>query len=358
MTRTLAVRLDSAGDVLVTGPAVRALAATSERLTLLAGPLGADAAGLLPGVDEVLTWTAPWIAADPPPVDAASLDHLRDQVAARGIERAVVFTSFHQSALPTALLLCTAGVGWIGAVSEDYPGSLLDLRHPDPGDVPEPERALSLAVASGGALTDGDDGRLRLRTDAADTAAVHRLLPSDTVHDGYVVLHPGASVPARAWPAERCREAVGALAGAGHHVVVTGGPDEADLTAYVAGGAPTLPGPGTVTDLGGRTPLPVLAGLLAGARTVVVGNTGPAHLAAAVGTPVVSLFAPTVPAARWAPYGVPVRLLGDQTAGCRGSRARTCPVPGHPCLATVTADDVVAAVTALAPKVAPERSTA
>ena len=69
----------------------------------------------------------------------------------------------------------------------------------------------------------------------------------------------------------------------------------------------------------------------------MVGNTGPAHLAAAVGTPVVSLFAPVVPAARWAPYGVPSVLLGDQDAPCRGTRATDCPVPGHPCLASVTA---------------------
>ena len=88
---------------------------------------------------------------------------------------------------------------------------------------------------------------------------------------------------------------------------------------------------------------PRLAGVLAGADCVVAGNTGPAHLAAAVGTPVVSLFAPVVPAERWRPYGVPHLLLGDQDAPCAGSRARRCPVPGHPCLDTVTALDVVAA---------------
>jgi ADP-heptose:LPS heptosyltransferase len=97
-------------------------------------------------------------------------------------------------------------------------------------------------------------------------------------------------------------------------------------------------------DLGGRTTLPALADVLSRADAVVVGNTGPAHLAAAVGTPVVSLFAPTVPAARWAPYGVPLELLGDQQAPCRATRATRCPVPGHPCLAGVTAGDVVAAL--------------
>jgi ADP-heptose:LPS heptosyltransferase len=119
-------------------------------------------------------------------------------------------------------------------------------------------------------------------------------------------------------------------------VLVTGGPGERALTAAVAG----MRG----VDLGGRTPLRELAAVLDGAAAVVVGNTGPAHLAAAVGTPVVSLFSPVVPAQRWAPYGVPSVLLGDQTAPCRDTRARECPVPGHPCLTSVSPADVVAAV--------------
>jgi ADP-heptose:LPS heptosyltransferase len=66
-----------------------------------------------------------------------------------------------------------------------------------------------------------------------------------------------------------------------------------------------------------------------------------------VGTPVVSLFAPVVPAARWRPYRVPHVLLGDQYAPCRDSRARSCPVPGHPCLARITPEQVLSAVRAL-----------
>jgi ADP-heptose:LPS heptosyltransferase len=103
----------------------------------------------------------------------------------------------------------------------------------------------------------------------------------------------------------------------------------------------------TGVDLGGVTDYAELAGVLRGADVVISGNTGPAHLAAAVGTPVVSLFSPVVPAVRWAPYGVPTVLLGDQTVPCRGTRARECPVPGHPCLTSVTSHDVVDAVHSL-----------
>ena len=330
MTRTLAVRLDSLGDVLVTGPALRALAASSDHLALLCGPRGRSAAELLPGVDDVHCWRSPWIDPEPEPVRRDDVEQLVATIAAGGYGRAVVFTSFHQSALPTALLLRMAGIAWVGAISEDYPGSLLDLRHRCEDDQPEPERALGLARACGAELPDGDDGRLAVRAE---------------VHEGpqparpYVVLHPGTSVPARAWPAERFRETCRLLTAAGRRVVVTGAPDERRLTAYVAGE--------DGVDRGAGASFADLARTLAGADAVVVGNTGPAHLAAAVGTPVVSLFAPTVPAVRWAPYGVASVLLGDQHGPCRGSRASTCPVPGHPCLASVTAQDVVAAVAAL-----------
>ncbi|MGI5379978.1 glycosyltransferase family 9 protein [Streptomyces sp. CA-251387] len=326
--KSLVVRLDSFGDVLLAGPAVRAVAAHSSHVTLLCGPRGEPAAHLLPGVDEVTVWESPWEGFDPPTVQEADVDGLVRRLKDAAFDAALVLTSFHQSPLPTALLLRLAGVPRIGADSVDHPGRLLDVRHRRLPGRHEAEAALDTAVAMGFPPHPGDDGRLRV------------LPPPDTIaltgNGPYVVLHPGATAPARAWSPERCAEAVELLADAGHRVVVTGGPDEAALTRKVSGG--------TAVDLGGRTAPRTLAGVLRTADVVVCGNTGPAHLAAAVGTPVVSLFSPVVPAERWAPYGVPSVLLGDQNAPCADTRALHCPVPGHPCLDEVTAHDVVAAV--------------
>jgi HAD superfamily hydrolase (TIGR01662 family) len=315
----LVVRSDSAGDVLLTGPAIRAVAAGAERVVLLCGPRGRAAAELLPGIDEIVEWPLPWIDPEPGPVDAGDMAVLTRRIAATGAGEAVVFTSFHQSALPLALLLRMAGVGRITAISDDYPGSLLDVRHRVPPGLPEAERARSVAAAAGFALPPGDDGRLRVRV---------RRVP----RGGYVAVHPGASVPARACPPAVMRDIVAALTGAGHRVVVTAGPDEQELAAFV-GGEPA-----------GRTSMAELAGLLAGASAVVTGNTGPAHLAAAVGTPVVSLFAPTVPFGQWGPYRVPHVRLGDAAAPCRDTRATRCPVQGHPCLSTIDPANVLAAL--------------
>ncbi len=118
--------------------------------------------------------------------------------------------------------------------------------------------------------------------------------------------------------------------------VVTGGDGERELCAHVAGD--------DAPDLGGRTDFATLARVIADADAIVVGNTGAAHVAAAVGTPVVSLFAPTIPAARFRPWRVRHALLGDQNIACAGCRARRCPLPDQPCLADVGATDVLDAL--------------
>jgi ADP-heptose:LPS heptosyltransferase len=339
VTRILVARLDSVGDVLVSGPAIRAVAATpGAEVALLCSPEGAAAGRLLPGVDRVLTWSAPWIVDPAPAATPEHVESLAGLLREWAPDEAVILSSFHQSPLPLALLLRLAGVSRITGASTDYAGSLLDVRL-RPGedlveDQPEPERQLAIARAAGHVLPAGDDGRLAVLAEELP-ADVQALLP-----ERFVVLHPGAQVEARTWPAERARSCVPALARAGFDVVVTGGPSETGLTASVAG----VDG----VDLGGRLSLGQLATVLAQSEAVVVGNTGPAHLAAAVGAPVVSLFSPVVPAIRWAPYRTPTILLGDQGAACRGSRARDCPIAGHPCLAGVTEHDVVRAVVDLA----------
>lgn len=328
----MVARQDSMGDVLLAGPAVRAVAASASHVSFLCGPKGSAAARMLPGVDAVIEWDAPWIADPAPAMTRSHTDRLMELLDQEQPDQAVILTSFHQSPLPLALLLRVHGISPITAASVDYPGSLLDVRlRPGEGlseDLPEPLRALAIVEAAGFRLPPGDDGRLAVRT----VAPLQPFRPARP----YIVIHPGADAPARTWPATAHQETVDLLTRHGHAVVVTGAAGEVRLTSTVAGS--------TGLDLGGLLDLPALAAVLAGAEAVVVGNTGPAHLAAAVGTPIVSLFSPVVPASKWAPHGVPLELLGNQHASCRNSRARVCPVPGHPCLSNVTPQQVFEAV--------------
>jgi ADP-heptose:LPS heptosyltransferase len=327
----LAVRQDNNGDVLLAGPALRAIAAGASRLLLLCGPSGRAAAEALCGIDEVLCWEAAWIEAHPTPPRRDDLERFVDRLAGLRIDVAVIFTSFHQSPLPTALLLRMAGVPKVGAISEDYPGGLLDVRHRGvPDDLHEVERALSLARAMGFAPPPHDEGRLAMCV-ADENPAAHL--------GSYVVVHPGATVPARAWSPQANRALVRALAERGRRVVVTGSAGERELCAAVAGEH--------ALNLCGATDFRELGRVIADADAIVVGNTGAAHVAAAVGTPTVSLFPPTVPAARFRPWMVDHVLLGDQQIACRGCRARICPRGDHACMIGVDVDDVLAALNAL-----------
>jgi ADP-heptose:LPS heptosyltransferase len=331
MKHVLLARQDNNGDVLLTGPAVRAVA-QSCNVTYLSGPRGAAAAAMLPGVSDVLVFEAAWIDAEPQPVREDGIAAFIHDVRAGAIDEAIVFTSFHQSPLPLALLLRIAGIARIGAISVDYPGSLLDVRHRVDDDIHEVERALSLASAMGYALSPLEDRRLRMR----DVPERYPLPFSR-----YVVVHPGATVSARAWYPDRNADLVRRLRSDGFNVVVTGGRDESTLTAYVAGTH--------ALDLGGRTTFAEFAAIVRNAGAVICGNTAAAHVAAAVGTPVVSIFPPTIPAVRFHPWMVPHVLLGEQTIPCAGCRARTCPIPGQPCLDDVRVDSVIDALGRLVP---------
>lgn len=321
----LVARLDSMGDMLLSVPAIRAVARTAERVVVLAGPRGEPAAHLLPGVDEIFVWCSPWIDPDPPAIDRDDVARLVERLT--GMDEAVILTSFHQSPLPLALLLRLAGVKRISAISDDYPGSLLDLRHRVEQGIPEVDRALSLVEAAGFRLGPEDHGDLAVLPSLPDTRKLTG--PGD-----YIAVHVGADAPARELPITLGAEVAASLSDRGDRVVVTGSdPCRAEAVAQGHG-----------LNLAGRTGTAELADVLRRARVLVVGNTGPAHLAAAVGTPVVSLFAPVVPASAWAPHGVARRVLGDQEAPCAGTRSRVCPIPGHPCLNDVTTQDVLNAI--------------
>ncbi|WP_106617816.1 glycosyltransferase family 9 protein [Saccharothrix carnea] len=141
-----------------------------------------------------------------------------------------------------------------------------------------------------------------------------------------IVVHPGASHGARRWPADRFAEVVRAL---GPEVVVTGSPADEPLVREVAQGRRTRVG-----DLAG------LLDLVAGARLVLCGDTGVAHVATAYRTPSVVLFGPVSPA-EWGPRSGPHRVLWH---GTTGDTFADRPDPG---LLGITADEVLRAARSL-----------
>lgn len=108
---------------------------------------------------------------------------------------------------------------------------------------------------------------------------------------GAVVVHPGADSAARRWPADRYARVAAGLRATGRRVVVTGGPGEEELCAAVAEEAGLAPRDVVAGNLG----FCELSAIVAGSALFVSGDTGPAHLAVAHGTPSVTLFGPVDP---------------------------------------------------------------
>ena len=138
------------------------------------------------------------------------------------------------------------------------------------------------------------------------------------------VLQPGATYgPAKRWPAERFGALARSLAEAGVEVAIIGGSGDREETAAVAADAP-----GTL-DLGGRTSMGALAAVLESADLLVTNDTGPMHLAAAVGTRALAIFGSTSPI--WTgPWGDGHRVLSHPVP-CQPCFRRDCDI-GYGCL--------------------------
>ena len=336
----LAVRLDQTGDLLMTTPALRALRANgARRVTLLTSPAAAEAAALVPDLDDVIVYDAPWMKATAPRCSSAPDLALIERMRAQRFDAGVIFTVYSQSPLPAALLLYLAGVPLRLAHCHENPYQLLSDWLPDPepaqGVRHEVQRQLDLAAAVGCTTV---DTRLALRVPDAAREKARALLDAGGVDQArpWALLHPGASAPSRRYPAAKFAAAARELiVRDGWQIVLCGGPCEAALVDEVraAIGAPVLALPGDL-DLG------ELAALIAAAPLLIGNNSGPAHIAAAVGTPVVDLYALTNP--QHTPWGVPARVLNHDVP-CRNCYKSVCPLGHHNCLELVQPAVVAAA---------------
>jgi lipopolysaccharide heptosyltransferase II len=158
-----------------------------------------------------------------------------------------------------------------------------------------------------------------------------------------IVVHVGAGTPAKRWPVEHWRGLVGGLVGRlGAQVVLVGDASDGAVARAILGPRPWP----AVADWTGRLSLAELAALLERADLFVGGDSGPAHLAAAVGTPGVVLFSGTNRARQWQPRGENVRVLRHPVP-CSPCHRQSCPWREHPCMRGLMPWQVAAAVEAM-----------
>jgi lipopolysaccharide heptosyltransferase II len=341
----LCVRLDALGDVLMTGPALRAIkeARPGARITLLTSPSGAAAARLLPEVDEVLVHEAPWMKATPPRANGRLDRELVRTLRGLGADAAVIFTVYSQNPLPAAMLCHLADIPLRLAHCRENPYQLLTnwVPEPEPQTLTRHEvsRQLDLVAAVGYHTA---DARMSIRVTAAARRRVLALLEGAGLHPGrpWLVVHPGATAASRRYPPELFAAAARQLVlDVRMQVVFTGSEAEATLVEDIRGAmaAPSL-------SLAGRLDLEELAALIAEAPLLIANNTGPLHLASSVGTAVVALYALTNP--QHTPWRVPHRLLHHDVS-CKYCYKSSCPEGHHDCLRKVPPESVVEAVWSL-----------
>ena len=298
----LAIRLDNAGDVLMTEPALRALKESfPARLTLLASRQGAAAAAVISEIDHCLTAEVPWMG----PASLGSTSRAIEEIRRRSFDAAVIFTNFSQSAFPAALMCHLAGIKDILAYCREKPFSLITRPVYDSEPFTPPRhgvvRQLDLVRTVG---ADVEDDTIRISIPEATRSRTKSLLEERGISiKNFILLHPGASDAKRRFSLSRYAAAIRVLRQkTGLPVVITGNSSERVSAESLA----ERLGKG-VLSLAGTTSFEEFCALIDAAQLLVSNNTGSVHIAAATSTPVVVLYARTNP--EHTPWKVPSRIL-------------------------------------------------
>ena len=341
--KILCIRLDSLGDILMSTPAMRALKEShpGRRLTLLTSKSGAGIAPLIPEVDETITYDPPWMKASTPPHESSLEFQMIDRLQHAGFDAAVIFTTFSQSPLPAALMTFLAGIPLRLAHCRENPYYLLtdwvhETDHFDQAGIRHEVRRQLDLVASVGSRT--KEEHLSLQVPPAALARINACLEQIglDVNKPWAVLHPGSTAPSRRYPAQGFARVARRLAAShGWQILFTGTEPERDLIESIR---ETMRADSF--SLAGRLGIGEFAALISKAPLLISNNTGPVHMAAALDTPVVDLYALTNP--QHTPWMVPHRTLYHDVP-CKYCYKSICPLGHHNCLRLVPPEAVVEA---------------
>ncbi len=327
----LVVRLYFVGDVLLATPVLEALRATfpDAGITTLIKRRARDVLLENPHVDEVLEYDAV-----PHYHSPRWLWRLAQTLRRRRFDLAVDLTGDMRS----SWLLFAADPAFRVGVNHAGAGFLLDRRRPyrSPGHVVD--HLVSVVETVGAGVTGEPSPRIYLTLDEISRAGA--LLAEGGLGDGspFVLMSPGANWAYRRWPADRFgRLAARVLERTGLRSVVAGTAEDAPLAESVVAASS-----GAAVSVAGRTGLRELAGLAGLARAFVGNDSGPMHVAASQGTPVVALFGPNTPT-RFAPRGAPSRVIWPDYP-CSPCSQKRCVRREDPCMESIEVGAVLEAL--------------
>jgi ADP-heptose:LPS heptosyltransferase len=278
--RLAVLRANAVGDFLLALPALEALRAAypDAELVLLGSAWHREFLAGRPGpVDRcVAVPPSTGVRDDRPPAPARVLDEFFAAMRAERFDLAMQLHGGGASSNPFTARLGARVTA--GARAPDAPG--LDRTVAYAPYQPEVLRLLEVVALVGAAPVTLAPSVAVTGTDRAES---HQVLPDDG--RPLVALHPGANDGRRCWPPERFAAVAAELGRKGARVLVVGGATDRPAAARVAASAG-----GEAEDLAGRLSLGGLAGLLERCRLLLSNDSGPRHLAAAVGTPTVGIY--------------------------------------------------------------------
>jgi len=339
--KILCIRLDTIGDVIMTTPAMRALkqSAPNRQITLMTSSAGAAIASLIPELDDLIVYDSPWLKATAPRINSEPEYEMIEQLRQSQFDAAVIFTVYSQNPLPSAFMCYMAGIPLRLAHCHENPYQLLTnwIKDPEPDQLTRHEvsRQLDLVDSVGCAIA---DKAMRLTGYEPVKQQVQQKLKQQGVdlQRPWLVIHPGATAPSRRYPPESFALVARSLAHlGGFQIVFTGTQPEDELVESIR---QMMQAPSH--SVVGQLSLHELTALLAIAPLLISNNTGPVHIAAAVGTPVTDLYALTN--LQHTPWGIPHRLLYHDVP-CRVCYKSICPEGHHHCLQLLEPETVVQA---------------
>jgi lipopolysaccharide heptosyltransferase II len=322
--RILVIRLDNLGDVVMTGPAFRALreAFPNAHLTLMASPGGSQAAPLLPWIDDVIVWRATWQdISKSAPIDSEKELQLFSWLRDHRFDAAFIFTSFSQSPYPPAYACYMAGIPVRIGQSKEFGGALLTHWIASlPDEIHQVERNLHL-VRMMGLKTERNDLELTIRPEFQQSAdEILNKVGVDFDH-GFIALAPGASADARRYGDERFAKTASILAEQKLHIVLLGSQREIGTFPALEEGARQNR---KIVSLIGSTSVVEMAAIIRRSRVLLANNSGAMHIAAAFQRPMVILFSGTELIGQWAPTTSSVEILNRATH-CTPCHGFSCP---------------------------------
>lgn len=332
--RILIIRLDKIGDVLLSTPVIKAVrdAYPASYIAFMVQPYARDIVKGNPYLNEVIVY-------DKSGDEKSFIGNLRflSRLRRDRFDLAIILHPNNRSHMLAFLAGIPVRIGYDRKL-----GILLTKRIPHTkqlGLKHERDYALDVVRYLG---IEPKDKALYMPIDDNSEGKIKHLLGQNGIKESDLIIavNPGASCPSKKWPLENYIKAVDELAAKyGAKIIIISGKKEKTLGDRLAESLKAK-----AINLAGRTTVSDLASVLKRSRILISNDSGPVHIACAVGTPVIAIFGrsdPGLSPARWAPTGVK-DVVFHKDVGCGVCLAHDCRI-GFKCLKAVTPEEVVEA---------------